>query len=384
VSKPKDRSKNPETILVPMMADVAEMLAKGVSDRAIAAYLDGAAEDHGFADFATLYRSMPRFVRFAEGKGGKSANHPAMSAGLGLFHPDTRDMALEDWEAAATLELGGVGFELNEPGSRLNYGSWSLAGRLLLARFLYREVPTDDYKVKRLLPYAKYWLQTWLQRAALAGTHVAEGAPFRALTCGSRSGGFTGLIYADVAAAIGLRLSLRWSRDPAKGYPPFWKRSPEVRIFQALARELQEHGAAARASQLGRFKLWEFRSAAETWYLRTSEGVAVWLDDIEAPADNDDAGNSNTRAIAAMVHLYADRDVFPEVYTLPPAAEAAVHIRSKAVHERVTTVWVGTRPVALEYEQGGAARLMRTRQDLPKGEIVYLIRHGRNGWEVVV
>jgi hypothetical protein len=340
----KDRSRNPEVVLVPLMADIAEHLARGEVS-AIPAILDEAAKRLGFKGWLEYYSTLPRF---RPGQPDGSPNHRAMSAACGLYHPETRADAVSAWEVAAEEERA-TGFEFNEPGSRI-YGTWSLDARLLLAAW-------PGSALGDLFAYASRWIGFKCHLDSMATIPFPGG--LRSLRCGARSQGVFGPMKSDVALSLTIDGIVRYSRPQDGAFPMFWKKSPEVRLIRALE------------SRLVSPRLYGFPSRITTYYLRTMEGVATWVDGSMI--------NSNTPGISAMG---ANLDG-SGIWSLPPPGRD--HVRQKKVTQDVTTIFDSTgRPVRLEFVQGGAGRPLQLEQALPGGHVMYLMRHDKSGLEALL
>lgn len=354
-----------ETTLVPLMAELARTpsLGRGLTNQA--------AKLAGFDGWPEFFSGAPRFRRTLT---GGSPNHQAMVAACGLYHPATFDEAVASWRVCAATEPL-LGFEREEPGARI-YGTWSLEGRLLL--LAHPDTPMD-------LKYsARNWLAMFWGLGALSA--IPFGGGYRSLRCGARSQGVFGPMKSDVALTIAM------GKEPVFGkgdkFPPFWRKSPEVIAILALRGTIEDSSAAAEhlayyppnpfQTMLLMPAAWA--SQATTWYMRTTGGVAVWLDEPERGEGNDDVPNKNTPGIAAMG---SDEH---GIWSLPPPSRD--HVRQKRVIEAVEVGRDGRdgggRPVRLHYHQGGSGRQMSITQDLPKGDMIYLVKHGPKGLERIL
>lgn len=353
-----------ETTLVPLMAELARTpsLGRGLTNQA--------AKLAGFDGWPEFFAGAPRFRRTLT---GGSPNHQAMVAACGLYHPATFDEAVASWRVCAETEPL-LGFEREEPGSRI-YGTWSLNARLLL--LAHPDTPMD------LKDYARDWLAMFWGLGALSA--IPFGGGYRSLRCGSRSQGVFGPMKSDVALTIAM------GKEPVFGkgdkFPPFWRKSPEVIAILALRGLIEDSSAAAE--HLAYYPPNPFQtmllmpagwtSQATTWCMRTTAGLVVWLDEPERGEGNDDVPNKNTPGIAAMGY---DEN---GIWSLPPPSRD--HVRQKRVIEMVRTRYspiFPSRPGWLDYHQGGAGRSMSISQDLPKGDMIYLVKHDPKGLERIL
>lgn len=328
------------------------------------AILERRARHEAICSFPELFSRAPKFINHLD---FGSPNIRGLWCALGLLHPATRDAATRAWLNSRDLSYV-RGFMLEEPGSRI-YGAWHLAAHLVGYR------AAHSHQLTELQPYFSQWLQLWWTLQALS--LVETPANPRSLYCGARSQGMFDAVHTDYALALALDLS--WRRQ--RGINAYWRKLPEIQIFNAYRNVIeasavhvrdQDHRALIAACP-------QWPSIIETHYLRTSTGLAVWIDDTSQPPAHDDIPNTNTPGVSAMGF-----DSRFGLWSLPDSSRD--HVRQRAVHEHVTTHYnqATGRPVSLTYTQSGTGRQITDEQDLPSGEVVYYIRHGRDGIREIV
>ena len=365
MKKDKTWRDHPEVALVPMTA-----LAARAQPGQEAAVLDGEARSYGARDWLEMFSRFPKFA-LDTASVGKSANHPAMNSGLGLLHPTTRGAALDSWARSAEVERT-QGFELGEPGSRLEYGSWSLLGRLLAWRW----ATGSPGEAGALAEYAASWLELYWTLRALSMTVLQDGP--MSLRCGARSQGVFDRTKQDYADSIAFGLPWKWRTRPHPLPDKAWQKSDEVLALDALRPQIEASAGEVR-QRLSPGSAGESWKAARdlagsapkwptlcpTWYLRTADGLAVWCEKADM--------NANTPGISAMIwHAGAPGTIV----SMPSPSRD--HIRQKKVPQECRRI-EGNR---LYFKQSPPGQPEELERDLPGGDVFYLARHGEAGLEV--
>jgi len=359
--KQKTWRDHPEVSLVPMMA-----LAAQARPGQEAAVLDREARSAGAKDWPEMFSRFPTFAPDTASV-AKSANHPAMNSALGLLHPLTRNAAIDSWARAAEVERT-QGFELGEPGSRLEYGCWSLLGRLLAWRW------AKGNEAGALADYAASWLSLYWTLRALSMAILPDGP--MSLRCGARSQGVFERTKQDYADAIAFGLPWSWRTRPHPVPDKAWEKSDEVLALEALRPQIEASAEAVRRELSPAGDGWKaarglavsapkWPTLCPTWYLRTADGLAVWCEKADM--------NPNTPGISAMIWRSGEPGT---IVSMPSPSRD--HIREKTVPQECRRI-EGNR---LHFKQSPPGRPQELEEDLPGGEVVYLARHGEAGLEV--
>lgn len=369
-SKKKTWRDHPELALVPLMTVVAREKA-GQAD----AVLDNEARsfEPKPQNWPDMFNRFPKFAPDTAQR-AKSANHPAMSSATGLFHSATSGAALDSWLRAAEVERT-EGFELAEPGSRLEYGCWNLQARLLAYRWAKKNPQAE--RAGALAEYATAWLSLYWTLRALSIVVLPDGP--MSLRCGARSQGVFDRTKQDIADSIAFGLPWRPRTKPHPLPDKAWLKSDEVLALEALRPEIEESAKPVRQRvplQPDGGERWKEASGlaalvpkwptlCPTWYLRTAEGVAVWCEKADL--------NSNTPGISAMIWNAGDPG---KIFTMPSPSRD--HIRQKKVPQ-VIQLLAGNR---LHFKQSPPGKPEEFEGALPGGEVFYRLRHGEGGLEV--
>ncbi len=335
-------AKGPETTLVPLASKLATWIKRG--ERDIGRKLDAAARAFGARNWSALFSTFPKFRPGLDW--GRSANHPALNSGIGLWHPATAQAALQSWSTAAETERT-LSFELGEPGSRI-YGAWNLLGRLL------------GLAAPVTLGYFNDWLRLYWTLRRLSIVQFPDGP--MSLRCGVRSQGVFDRTKQDFADSLAFSLPWRWRRKPHPLPDAHWEKSEEVVAFVALRERIVE--SARGITEDARDAVPRWPTPADSYYLRTQEGIAAWT----TGADK----NPNTPGISAMIW----RPNADSVVTCPPPSTA--HIRGKKVPQ--TVEWdMATRRLHFTQRPPGTPHDLEV--ELPRGAVIYYVKHGQSGLE---
>jgi hypothetical protein len=338
-----------------------------------------------------LWRECPRWRDVVVDWG--SDNQRAEASLLGLYHPATREEALDSWHCWAEINRR-IGFQGGEPDSRI-YGGWSLVCHLQAYRWSKQTIDNPLISLKGT--FLSDWLSLWWTRRKLALWDSPVG-PW-SLHPGSRSGGHgvlqTPMDYADSLAGLG---STQWvwrSGQSALGRKygsnKYWRRGDGemwcVPAFESLRREIWETATGARNQTITdrepRFTAEQDPVSAMLWpclnqvnYLRTTQGLACWC---ESPAAGEDAVvNPNTSGIAAMG--WEEGIELP--WALPPGGGGRV--RQRRVVEECRHIAADRPSGALAHNTTvGGTEWPASIKHLPPGEILSWVRHTENGLEVV-
>jgi hypothetical protein len=402
---------NPELLLVPLAARVASWLGTGQNEAEISRLLDNEAKEAGKLvpkegepelDWPALYSQLPHFRDKID---WSSPNQRALADGIGVVDPRTRPRALQGLANAAKLERT-QGFELEEPGSRI-YRTWSANGRLIaLAWALEHPGQTLDVDEQgaavTLDGYLRDWFHLLWAKMALSECPTPWGP--RSLDTGARSQGVFGRTKLDYGYVIAMDREGEW-RWQEKGDPApdkFWgkEKNPvdEVAVFRALRGVLQKSAQAVRTILAGGLDGGAARELAAlsprwptlcpTWYMRTSRGVAAWIDNPELGPDANDSVNSNTPSLGGFGAQEGDA----EPWSLPRPTRD--HIRQKTVTLSIEPSdaqgrsWTrdsdALAPARLHLAMGiGGKSLQEETQDLPGGDLLYIVKHGSAGLEII-
>jgi hypothetical protein len=400
---------NPELLLVPLSARVAPWLGAGKEEAEISRLLDKEAKEAGelvkkegepTLDWPALYSQLPHF---REEINWGSPNQRALTDGIGVIDPRTRPLALQFLADAARLERT-QGFELEEPGSRI-YRAWSANGRLISLAWALKHPGQKLYvdeqgAVVTLDGYLRDWFHLLWAKMALSECATKFGP--RSLDTGARSQGVFGRNKLDYAYVIAMQREGEWTwqtkNDPAPDR--FWGEEPadEVAVFRSLSGVLQESAAAVRTIVAGGLNGGAARDLAAlaprwptlctTWYMRTSRGVAAWIDNPDLAPDESDAVNTNTPSVGA----FGLEEGLAEPWSLPRPSRD--HIREKTVTISIEPSDAQSRSWPRESSAGAPAKLhlsisvdgrppQEDTQDLPGGDLLYMVKHGPAGLEIV-
>lgn len=338
---PKNKSafSHPELTLLPL----CRIVSQGGRDKEIDAYCRSV----GAKNWLDLFNRYPKFNETAINNGG-SSNHPALNCGVGLCHTSTRDEAIEGWKRAAEMESSTIGFELNEPGSRLDYKTWSLIARLIGYRELGAEW-CDGYFDK--------WLRLYTGLELLS-TVVLEDGPF-SLRCGARSQGVFDRTKADYFITKVTYEKWSWRSKPHPLPDKSRQKSDEIVAIDNLSEVIDQINTDDE-------NLPNWPTLNPTHYYKTTGGLAVWCERADL--------NSNTPGISAMVYYFGEK----RLVTAPSPSRD--HLRQKKVPQMVHFY---EKDKILHFEQSHPGRAERLDIPLPSGDLVYHIYHGPNGLETI-
>lgn len=330
--------RNAEDLLVPLVANLASSPPDQVESILARVSPKG--------DWPKFHSTLPRFPdHFDFG----SPNIRAMASVCALHHPSTVDLGVVSWLRAAKLERE-IGFELEEPGSRI-YRSWTLMARLLGFRW------SQAHTHVELLAYFTRWLDLYWTLEFLAAVDLPDG--IMSLRCGARSQGTFDRLKSDYALSIALDKPWKWRKKPHPLSDSAWKKSHEIIAFDALRSEIEK--SSKKTSIVGVLSSdASIPTIAPTIYYRTAEGLAVWCERADI--------NGNTPGISAMVWANG------VLKTAPSPSRA--HIRQKRVPQHIERL--GS---TLHFRQEAPGIEEELELELPSGAVIYEVRHGNKGIE---
>lgn len=348
--KNKSAFSHPELSLLPL----CRIVSQGGRDKEIDAYCRSV----GAKDWRELFDKYPKFGSERAILDGASSNHPALNCAVGLCHSDTRNEAIAGWERASIMESLTVGFELNEPGSRI-YKTWSLIGRLIG----YQELGSEWGN-----GYFKKWLQMYVA-VELLSTVILPDGPF-SLRPGARSQGIFDRTKSDYFIAQLAGFDWHWRTRPHPLADKAWQKSDEIHCVDGLRRSYTDLARHLNQSIFSSgFPVESVMQMAPKWstlnpthFYRSENGIAVWCERADL--------NSNTPGISVMVY---DGN---KVITAPSPSRD--HLRQKKVPQSVTLAEGN----AIRFLQSSPGREEELHIQLPAGEVVYHAYHGANGLEV--
>lgn len=356
--KKKSTFSHPELSLLPL----CRIVSQGGRDKEIDTYCRSV----GAKDWRELFDKYPKFNSERAILDGASSNHPALNCAVGLCHSFTREESNEAWKRAAEMESSTIGFELNEPGSRI-YKTWSLISRLIG----YRELGPEWNN-----RYFEKWLRMYVAVELLSTITLHDG-PF-SLRCGARSQGVFDRTKSDyfISKVMTHRVATNWNwRWRTKPHPlpdQAWKKSDEAVCIDSLYDIYK--GIAGYSNEFDFRHFFPVKSIVEicpswstmnpTHFYRTTEGLAVWCERADL--------NSNTPGISAMVYYFDER----RLVTAPSPSRD--HIRQKKVSQQIH---FDESNRLLHFEQSYPGRPETLDIPLPSGDLVYHIYHGPNGLE---
>lgn len=355
MKSPEQKAAQVENVVPPVML----LLLKGGKDA------ETALDDK---EWAKWWSRLPRFAGNAVDQPDSSINHKAMSATVGLYHRETRGLALDAWLGYQALcEI--VGYEAWEVGSRI-YGHMTLCAALQTYRWCVTQrgpgrTPQVQAVQGFLTDYLRYW---WLrERVCMVETQAGP----RSLRCGARSQGTQGVtakgVWAGILSDYALGLSglskshWRWLQGGGNAY---WRNTTWGQIISELEPEI-----AATAQLLGDGReVRLYPSLTEMHALRTSEGLAVWCEAPEQGADG--VPNNNTVGMAALGVL----DSQPEtLWSFPPIGQDP-HVRQGHF---VESCWRDGS--VLHYRGEGTGESIVAIRDLPGGTVISHLVFSKEG-----
>lgn len=310
-----------------------------------------------------MYSGLPKFPdRLDFG----SPNIRALASACGLWHPETREVALASWRRAAALEEA-QGFMLEEPGSRI-YRGWHLLGRLFALRWALSHPEEPALRV-----YLTRWLTLYWTVEALASVELDDGC--RSLWCGPRSQGAFDRLISDYPLTLALGRPWKWHQKPHPLPDQSWKKGDDILGFDALRFEIDFSSEAIRdawqSSEGGsrRLIVHSLVSAAPKWptiaptvFRRTTEGLAVWCERSDI--------NGNTPGIAAMIWRPSGMETAPR--------PSRAHVRQKRVPQEILRSGD-----VLHFRQSAPGTAEEYDLALPGGELLYEVRHGAGGLAMI-
>ncbi len=303
-----------------------------------------------------MYATLPRFL---DHMNFGSVNIKSLASGCGLWHRETRDAARQSWLNAAMLQRT-IGFEMEEPGTRLLYASWTLEGHLLGYRYALAAGDTE------LINYFSSWLALWWKSRQLSMLVLPDGP--MSLRCGARSQGVYNRTIADYADSIAFSIPWKWRAKPHSLPDQYLRTSDEAIAFDNLKQEIKASWSSAERFE---FESGKWPIIAPMNYYRTSQGLAVWCEKADV--------NGNTPGISAMIS-YDGADNLTCCPNPPDRHAPNSHKRQMMVPQSISYD-AGNR--VLSFTQSAPGIPENRRVKLPGGELVYHVRHGENGLEAI-
>jgi hypothetical protein len=294
---------------------------------------------------------------------GGSPNIAAEKNALRLYRQDTLERTLKAWEWQA--ERSKAAFEDIEPGSRI-YRSRTLRAHLLAYRWA--SAPSSPVWLRDFL---HDWLRLYWTLEVLASVERPFG--FQSVRCGARSSGHPlDPVQSDFALTLAIGKPFRWVK-PFKYKGP-QNKAPEgdlSRQLLALAPEIQTSaiGAVRDSVSTSVRDAPKWGTIAPTHYYRTSHGVAVWIESQEG---------GNTVGISAAG---CDEGGEPWCIGPSPAVWAGKERAWRQKPYRLHCLQDDQRLIAGGEVSG--APLSDETHVLPQGDILYHVRHGATGLELL-
>jgi hypothetical protein len=306
---------------------------------------------------------------------GGSPNIAAEKNALRLYRQETLERALKAWEWQAQRSKSA--FEDIEPGSRI-YRSRTLRAHLLALRWA--SAPSSPAWLRDFL---RDWLRLYWALELLACVDRPFGP--QSMRCGARSAGHAlEPLQGDYALSLELGLPFRWQK-PWKFKGP-QNKAPEGELARQLralcpSETMDDEVTIAIDTADGKSNdllagamesLPKWGTLAPTHYYRTSQGVAVWV-------ENQEGGN--TVGISAMG---CDGGGEPWCIGPSPAVWAG---KERPWRQKPYRLWCEQPPLDDGILQAGGevagGLLPIETHPLPADEVLYHVRHGEVGLELL-